>query len=87
MGDGELRFQRGSKVGVRQTSRWLAGYRVSGQVSGYGEGECYVPQSPVLVVESTFAEGVLLETLALSILNHDTAIASAAARASRSSSS
>src|SRR5689334_11116412 len=43
-------------------------------------GECYFPQSPVLVVESTFAEGVILETLVLSILNHDTAIASAASR-------
>ena len=33
-----------------------------------------------MVVESTFAEGVLLETLMLSILNHDSAIASAGAR-------
>jgi nicotinate phosphoribosyltransferase len=64
----------------RPTLDWLAGYRFSGDVSGYAEGECYFPGSPVLVVESTFAEGVLLETLVLSILNHDTAIASAASR-------
>ena len=38
------------------------------------------PARRVLVVESTFAEGVVLETLVLSILNHDTAIASAASR-------
>ncbi|OFE16075.1 nicotinate phosphoribosyltransferase [Humibacillus sp. DSM 29435] len=79
-GDAELRFLRDANVVDRQTLDWLEGYRFSGQISGYAEGECYFPQSPVLVVESTFAEGVVLETLALSILNHDTAIASAASR-------
>ena len=59
---------------------WLAGYRFSGDVEGYAEGELYFPGSPVLTVRAPFAEGVLLETLALSILNHDSAIASAAAR-------
>src|SRR5439155_15029670 len=34
----------------------------------------------VLTVEGTFAETVVLETLVLSILNHDSAVASAAAR-------
>ncbi|MFD0800378.1 nicotinate phosphoribosyltransferase [Streptomonospora algeriensis] len=62
------------------TLRWLADYRFSGDVWGYGEGECYFPGSPILVVEGTFAESVLLETVALSIYNHDTAIASAASR-------
>ncbi len=63
-----------------QTIDWLADYRFSGSIWGYREGEPYFPQSPVLVVESSFAEGVLLETLFLSILNHDSAIASASAR-------
>src|SRR5690606_15583465 len=54
--------------------------RFSGNVWGYGEGECFFPNSPVLVVEGTFAEAVLLETLVLSILNFDSAIASAASR-------
>lgn len=62
------------------TCDWLAAYRFSGDVSGYAEGEVYFPGSPVLVVESSFAEGVVLETLILSILNHDSAIASAASR-------
>ena len=79
-GDDELRFLADQKVVDRRTVDWLADYRFSGDVSGYAEGECYFPQSPVLVVESTFAEGVILETLVLSILNHDTAIASAASR-------
>ncbi|BBZ29723.1 hypothetical protein MMAD_40180 [Mycolicibacterium madagascariense] len=59
---------------------YLADYAFSGDVDGYAEGELYFPGSPVLSVHGTFAECVLLETLALSILNHDCAIASAAAR-------
>ena len=62
------------------TLEWLAGYRFTGDVWGYAEGETYLPYSPLLVVESTFAEAVLLETLLLSIYNHDSAIASAASR-------
>ncbi len=62
------------------TLDYLRGYRFSGDVDGYAEGELYFPGSPVLSVTGTFAECVLLETLALSILNHDTAVASAAAR-------
>jgi nicotinate phosphoribosyltransferase len=62
------------------TLEWLASYRFSGDVWGYGEGETYFPFSPLLVVESTFAEAVLLETVLLSIFNHDSAVASAASR-------
>ena len=63
-----------------RTLAWLADYRFSGDVWGYPEGEIYFPYSPLLVVESTFAEAVLLETVLLSIYNHDSAIASAASR-------
>ncbi|MFM6849023.1 MAG: nicotinate phosphoribosyltransferase [Terrabacter sp.] len=62
------------------TLDWLASYRFSGDVWGYPEGETYFPHSPLLVVEGTFAEAVLLETVLLSIYNHDSAIASAASR-------
>ncbi|GAB3914299.1 nicotinate phosphoribosyltransferase [Microlunatus endophyticus] len=64
----------------RQTADWLADFRFSGQIWGYAEGDIYFPGSPLLIVESTFAEAVLLETLMLSIYNHDSAIASAASR-------
>jgi nicotinate phosphoribosyltransferase len=63
-----------------ETLDWLAGYRFGGDVDGYPEGELYFPGSPVLTVTGTFADAVLLETLVLSVLNHDCAIASAAAR-------
>ena len=79
-GDDELDWLRSADVVDTRTLDWLADYRFSGTIWGYREGEPYFPQSPVLVVESSFAEGVLLETLFLSILNHDSAIASASAR-------
>jgi nicotinate phosphoribosyltransferase len=62
------------------TLGYLADYRFRGDVDGYAEGELYFPGSPVLALHGTFGECVVLETLALSIFNHDTAIASAAAR-------
>lgn len=59
---------------------YLKDYRFKGRIRGYAEGECYFESSPLLQVEGTFAECVLLETLLLSILNHDCAVASAASR-------
>ena len=59
---------------------WLAGYRFSGDVDGYPEGELFFPGSPILSVSGTFADAVVLETLVLSVFNHDCAVAAAAAR-------
>jgi len=78
--DATLGFLSRAHVVDDRTLDWLAGYRFAGNVWGYPEGECYFPGSPILVVEAGFAEAVILETLALSILNHDCAIATAAAR-------
>ena len=79
-GDAELSWLRDERIVDGATIDWLADYRFSGDVHGYAEGEVYLPGSPILVVESTFAEGVLLETLALSVFNYDSAVAGAAAR-------
>lgn len=81
-GEDELRFLRDERVVDAATLRFLEDYRFSGSISGYREGEAYFPGSPILTVEGTFAEAVVLETLALSVLNHDSAIATAAARMS-----
>jgi nicotinate phosphoribosyltransferase len=75
-----LEVLREGKVVNEETLSWLADYRFSGDIWGYPEGETYFPYSPLLVVESSFAEAVVLETLLLSIYNHDSAIASAASR-------
>jgi nicotinate phosphoribosyltransferase len=80
--DAELGALERSRVVDRPTLHWLADYRFTGDVWGYGEGECYFPGSPVLSVEGSFAEAVLLETVVLSILNHDSAVAAAASRMS-----
>lgn len=77
-GDAELARLRG--VLDEATVAFLADYRFDGDIWAYAEGECYFPGSPVLVVEADFAHGVVLETLVLSILNHDSAIAAAASR-------
>jgi nicotinate phosphoribosyltransferase len=76
----ELEWLRDNTVVSSQTLDWLASYTFSGSIAGYREGEVYFPGSPILIVEASFAEGVILETLALSILNYDSAVASAAAR-------
>jgi nicotinate phosphoribosyltransferase len=62
------------------TLGYLRDFRFGGDIDGYAEGELYFPGSPVLSVRGSFAECVVIETLALSIFNHDSAIASAAAR-------
>lgn len=81
--DEQLAHLVGAGVLDDDTCAWLRGYRFSGDVTGYAEGEVFLPGSPVLTVESSFAEAVLLETLTLSVLNHDSAVASAAARMAR----
>jgi nicotinate phosphoribosyltransferase len=63
-----------------RTREWLSSHRFTGDVWGYAEGDLYFPFSPLVIVEGTFAEAVLLETVLLSIYNHDSAIASAASR-------
>jgi len=79
-GDEEVGFLRREGVVDDATADWLAGYRFSGDIWGYPEGETYFGYSPLVVVEASFAEAVVLETLLLSIYNHDAAIASAASR-------
>lgn len=79
-GSAELNWLANNEVVDEVTLNWLRDYRFTGHIDGYAEGDFFFPGSPILTVESTFAEAVLLETLALSVFNHDCAIASAAAR-------
>ena len=79
-GPAEIDDLAARKVVDDATLDFLRDYRFTGDIYGYAEGEMYFPYSPLLVVEGSFAETVLLETLALSIYNHDCAVASAASR-------
>ena len=80
--ESELDFLAQRSIVNDDTLEWLADYRFTGTIRGYAEGEVYFPGSPLITVESTFAEAVVLETLLLSVLNHDSAIAAAASRIS-----
>lgn len=79
-GEAELEFLSKNQVVDQETIEYLSNFRFSGNISGYQEGELYFGYSPILTVEASFAQGVLLETLLLSIMNYDSAVASAAAR-------
>ena len=79
-GDAELDWLRANNVVRPPTLDWLADYSFAGNIWGYREGDAYFPGSPLLQVDGTFAECVVLETIILSVLNYDSAVASAAAR-------
>ncbi|MGO8957995.1 MAG: nicotinate phosphoribosyltransferase [Streptosporangiaceae bacterium] len=79
-GDPELDFLARAGIADAPTLAFLRNYRFSGDIWGYAEGDCYFPGSPILIIEGTFAEAVILETIALSVFNHDCAMASAASR-------
>ncbi|MFE6865402.1 nicotinate phosphoribosyltransferase [Kitasatospora sp. NPDC057692] len=76
----QLGWLADQRIVDEETLRFLADYRFTGDIHGYPEGEAYFPGSPLLTVEGSFAEAVILETVILSILNHDSAIAAAASR-------
>ncbi|SCF44777.1 nicotinate phosphoribosyltransferase [Micromonospora matsumotoense] len=76
----EVEFLLRTGVVDEPAARWLADYRFTGDIDGYAEGELFFPGSPILTVSGGFAECVVLETLVLSVLNHDCAVAAAAAR-------
>lgn len=78
--DADLVFLESEQVVDAATLNYLADYRFTGDIDGYAEGEIFFPNSPLLTVRASFAEGVILETLALSILNYDSAVAAAASR-------
>ena len=78
--DGALEFLERTKVVSSGALDYLRDYRFTGDIEGYREGEPFFPYSPILTVTGTFAEAVILETVVLSILNHDCAIAAAASR-------
>jgi len=78
--DDVIRWLEAEQVVTPGTLRWLAGFRFRGDIHAYREGEVHVDGSPVMTVLAPFAEALIIETLVLSILNHDSAIAAAAAR-------
>ena len=80
--DDHLGFSFRSSGGLRGHPELVGANTGSPATSyAYAEGEPYFPYSPIMQVEATFAEAVILETYLLSVHNYDTAVASAASRA------
>lgn len=79
-GEDQLDFLARTDVVNTSTIDYLADFRFRGDIYGYAEGDAYFPYSPILIVEASFAEACILETYILSVLNYDSAIASAASR-------
>ena len=78
--DDAIRWLEHEQVVTPPTLRWLADLRFTGDIHAYREGEVHVDGSPIMTVVAPFAEALVIETLVLSILNHDSAVAAAAAR-------
>ena len=76
----EIDFLARHQIVDASTAQWLEQFQFKGSFDGYPEGELFFPNSPILTVAGGFAECVVLETLVLSVLNHDSAVAAAAAR-------
>ncbi|MFP5218989.1 MAG: nicotinate phosphoribosyltransferase [Actinomycetes bacterium] len=79
-GDDELSWLVGEGVVRVETAKHLEQWRFGGDVVAYAEGEVWYPRSPLVQVRASFGDGVLLETLLLSCLNGDSAVAAAASR-------
>lgn len=62
------------------TREWLRDFTFTARVEYRKEGEFFFPNSPLVSVQGRLGECVLVETLLLSIINFDSAVASAASR-------
>jgi nicotinate phosphoribosyltransferase len=61
------------------TLEFLRDFRFSGEIDAYADGSLWFAHSPLLTVRASLGEGLLIETLALSVLNHGCAVATHAA--------
>ena len=78
--DEQITYLEADPIIDEATVNYLRNYKFRGIIVGQPEGSLYFPNTPILTVIGTFADCVLLETLLLSIMNHDSAVMSAASR-------
>lgn len=76
----EVSWMEDNNIINAPTAEYLKNFHFDGRVLAYNEGDLYFPYSPVLTVEATLGEALLVETLILSVLNFDSGIAGKAAR-------
>lgn len=78
--DEQIAYLEADPIIDEATVNYLRDYKFRGIIVGQPEGSLYFPNTPIITVIGTFADCVLLETLLLSIMNHDSAVMSAASR-------
>lgn len=78
--DEQIAYLEADPIIDKATVNYLRDYKFRGIIVGQPEGSLYFPNTPIITVIGTFADCVLLETLLLSIMNHDSAVMSAASR-------
>lgn len=76
--DAQINFLLSRHIISPPTARYLSTFKFSGTIYAYPEGSLWFPQSPIMQIEAPFAEAVLLETLLLSTLNYECAVATTA---------
>lgn len=76
----ELEYLEGEGIFHRDFLEFLEGYRFTGDLHAFDEGSVVFPGEPLIRVETNLIEAQLIESLLLNQINHQTLIATKAAR-------
>ncbi len=76
----DINYLRGLNVFQPEFLEYLANFRFSGSVRAVPEGSIILPNEPILQVIAPICEAQLIETALLNIINHQSLIATKAAR-------
>ncbi len=76
----DIEYLESSGRFTKETLKYLSKFRFTGDIWSYEEGDVYFPFSPIMRVDAPFGQAILLETVILSIMNFDSAVAGAGSR-------
>ena len=79
-GSEEIEYLESSGRFTKETLKYLSNLSFTGDIWSYEEGDVYFPFSPIMRVDAPFGQAILLETVILSIMNFDSAVAGAGSR-------
>ncbi len=78
--DGDIEYLRGLNLFNEDFLNYLKDFRFTGDVYAVPEGTVVFPGEPILTIRSNIMEAQLIETATLNIINHQTLIATKAAK-------
>lgn len=81
-GEEEIKYLRSLNLFGEEFLKYLSDFRFSGDIYAVPEGTMVFPGEPILTVKAPVIEAQLIETALLNIINHQTLIASKAAKIS-----